>query len=142
MTKSHYDKVKVSITNQGVPFKWFVHNSWCILNIDKAPITIDMLDDLYYGLVSRVMYKLSTGKTHKIAKDQYTKATYNKVFDELSYFVSETIPIDVWELKFPETMWPDIIEQHIEWEQEDPESRMIKLRSILSNRHTKKPKYD
>lgn len=145
MTKENYDKVKALVTKQGVPFNWFVYNSWCTLNIDKASITVEMLDDLYTGLVSGVMYNLGRDKTPMRMEgigpnpeDRFSKESYNKVFDELGHFVSMTNPVEEWEIQHPESEWPDIIEKHMSWEQIHPEHKMLQLRQILIKKQTKR----
>lgn len=145
MTKADYEKAKTFIDAQGIPFKYFMYNSWCALNIQESGITVEILDDLYVGLVSGVMYNLGRGKTPMRMEgigpnpeDRFSNESYNKVFDELSYFTSQAVSIDSWEKICPESKWPELMEAHMEWEKISPEERLSNLRNTLIKKYTRK----
>ena len=128
------------------------HHSWCTLEMvkPKGVITIDMLDDLYCGLVSGVMCNLGSGKVPEImegigpnAEDRHSVKSYQMLFDELVHFSNSLSSLEDWVIKNPESeQWVEFIEGAFKIEEEykkDPEAWLVSYRKMLSENFVFKP---
>ena len=129
--------------------EYLAYHSWCTLELGKSyRPTIDMLDDLYCGFVSGVMYNLGSGKTPEYMdeigpspEERHSKESYSKLWFELIHLGKITYEKEEWLLKNPESEeWAKWIEEALILENsynQNPEKWLIEFRNQLINRLTK-----
>ena len=91
--KNNLEAIKKACEDNNLEFERFVHASFLTVELGNSfKPTVDVLDDLYCGLVGGVMYNLGSGKTPMImegigpdAEDRNTLESWEKLRSELIY---------------------------------------------------------
>ena len=142
---SKLDMFKKAFDGQENYLSRLAYHSWLILQLGKLyKPTIDMLDDLYTGFVSGVMYNLGSGKTPEYMEgvgptpeERFYRKKYESLFYSLIELGTSEFPFDSWILSHPESEeWADWIERSIVVEGEytkDPEKWLLDFKELLIN---------
>jgi hypothetical protein len=138
---NNLEDIKKACEDNDLEFERFVHASFLTTELGKSfKPTVDMLDDLYCGLVGGVMYNLGSGKTPMImedigpaAEDRNTLEFWENLRIELIYGLGGTAyPFEEWikENKQSED-WVEIISSATKLDEEfkaDPNKWCVDLR--------------
>jgi hypothetical protein len=130
----------------------FIHFSWCTVELNNANtslLTVEMLDDLYCGLVSGVLCNLGSGKTPEYMdgvgpseEERFTKERYEIVWFELIGLICSANPIEQWLIAHPESeQWIDYLDEGMKLQiqfDENPEQWLVNFRTKLSQKQQEK----
>lgn len=138
---NNLEKLKKACEDNNLDFERFVHASFLTTELGNSfKPTVDMLDDLYCGLVGGVMYNLGSGKTPMImegigpdAEDRNTLESWEKLRSELIYSLGGmTYPFEEWIKENKESEdWVDIISKSTKLDEEfksNPNKWCVELR--------------
>lgn len=137
------EAIKIELGEGAGDLPQFTHFSWCIKEFGKSyKISIDMLDDLYVGLVSGIPGAPELGEIGlgPIPEERFSSENYLKLFYSIVEYGRILFPFDEWIKTHPEGQeWVDIIEEASAVNEEfekDPERWLINLRETLSNQES------
>jgi len=136
------EEIKKACVDNNLEFERFEHASFLTTELGGSfKPTVDMLDDLYSGLVGGVIYNLGSGKTPMImegigpeAEDRNTLESWEKLRSELIYGLGNiAYPFEEWvkENKQSED-WVEIISSATKLDEEfkeDPNKWCVDLRN-------------
>jgi hypothetical protein len=139
---SKLEAIKKTCEDNDLEFEKFVHASFLTVELGNSfKPTVDMIDDLYCGLVGGVMCNLGRGKTPMLmegvgpdAEDIHTLESWEKLRSELIYSLgNKAYPFDDWikENKQSED-WVDIINSATKIDEDfkaDPNKWCVDLRN-------------
>jgi len=129
-----------------------VHYCYCDMHLEKSGVTIDMLDDLYCGLVGGVLCNFGHGRTPEYmegigpsSEERHSLERYEMMFMELTCIVKNEYSLEEFKKDFPKKEWKSILkeyEKYIKKRTENPEETLVSLRMALREKMELRRKLD
>ena len=137
------DIIKEYCKRTNIDLDWLAHQSWVTLHLHESNLTVEMVEDLYVGMVSGVYMNLGSGKEPELMEgvgpapeDRHTPDAYIRLWLELTSFAKEAFPFEEWLLTYPESEeWVTFITESRRLEKQmanDPDKWFMGFRKKLS----------